>query len=77
MKTIAKMGVTEFILSEEEMMVVEDWARLASHTRVRLYPEEEALISSLASRPKPLVEVLGGGTIVDELFPEGFAEGLL
>lgn len=83
MKTIDELGETGFILSEEEMMVVRDWARLASDTRVRLYPEEETLISEiesktkpLESRAKPLVEVLGG-TIVDELFLEGFMEGLI
>ena len=74
----------EWILTEKEMRIVEDWAKLASDTRVSLYPEEEELISKIQSRPRPvsLMAVseesnLIGKTIVDELFPEGFAEGLL
>jgi hypothetical protein len=74
----------EWILTEKEMRIIEDWAKLASDTRINLYPEEADLISEIQSRPRPLslIEVLEqnnliGKTIVDELFPEGFAEGLL
>lgn len=79
MKTIV---LGEWILTEEEMRIVENWSELVSDTRINLYPEEERLIEKIRSRPRPLITVLEeskliGKTIVDELYPEGFAEGLL
>ena len=79
MKTIV---LGEWILTEEEMRIVENWSELVSDTRINLYPEEEELIEKIRSRPRPLITVLEeskliGKTIVDELYPEGFAEGLL